>query len=196
MKDFRGAMLLLAVLAALAVAVFALEGRGPSSAATPTPQGPSVFALREDDVVGVRIRDGQRVAAFARDGDKWIVAAPTTGPADEWRMASFITKVTKLQADRALTEPEDPKALGLDQPTMEIVVALASGEERLEIGAQNPRGTGHYARKAGSDQVYLIAASFVNDARSLASQPYPPTPAASPAATPAAPASPSPTPSS
>jgi hypothetical protein len=183
MREYRGTLLLLGVLVVLGAAVYFLEIRGPGEAATAVDERPVVYALQPEDVARLAVRDGSTSVAFARDAaGTWQVSSPTAGPADTWQVESVVSGFATLHADRLVAEQvDDPAAYGLDNPAVEVTVSLSTGgEERLLIGAQNPRGTGFYARKATGEAVYLVSPSFASNARQLAAKPFPPTPAAAP----------------
>jgi hypothetical protein len=183
MKEYRGTLLLLGALLALGAVVYLLEGRGPGETTPAADERPVVYNLNAGDVVGLTVRDGTTTTSLARDATgTWQVSAPTAGPADPWQAESLVSNLATLHADRLVAERvDDPAAYGLDRPTVEVATTLASGgEERLLIGAQNPRGTGFYARKANGEALYLVSSSFVSNARQLAAKPFPPTPVATP----------------
>ncbi|MHB1006209.1 MAG: DUF4340 domain-containing protein [Chloroflexota bacterium] len=186
MRTYRGTLVLLLVLIGLGVFVYTYEFRGQGGEVKAKEQEAVVFALKESDIQTVQVRDGDKSVALAKDeADKWRLTGPTAGDADEWKVTTILWRLAVLNADRLLAPKiDDPATYGLAKPSLELRLGLAGGAtEVLYLGTENPLGTGSYARKEGSDNLYLINAAIVTDLRKLVTEPpvATPVPTAGPA---------------
>ncbi len=188
LKEYRGTLILLLLLAVLGAFVYYYEARGSADAEGPEKEA-QIFTLNEGDIKTVNLRDGEKTVALALDdAGTWQVVGPPSQPADEWAVTTLLWRLANLSADRVVADTvEDPASFGLDKPQIELRLGLADGkEETLYVGNENPRGTGSYARKAGAETLYLINASLVSDLRKLSAQPAQATPTPQSALTPTA----------
>ena len=193
MRTYRGTLVLLLLLLALGGFVYAYEFQGPGGEVKAQAQEAVVFALNESDITTIQVRDGDKSVALAKgDADTWRLTSPTEIDADAWTVTTILWRLAALNADRLLAPKiDDPAAYGLDKPSLELRMGLAGGStEVLYLGSENPLGTGSYARKEGSDNLYLINAALVTDLRKLATEPpvATPEPTVSPDGTGATPA--------
>ncbi len=185
LKEYRGTLVLLALLAALGAFVYFYEARGSADAEGKDKEA-QIFTLKEADIKTIYLRDGAKTATLTLDeAGTWQVAGPPRQPADEWAVTTLLWRLANLSADRIVADTvEDPASFGLDKPQLELRLGLADGgEETLYIGNENPRGTGSYARKEGAETLYLVNASLVSDLRKLSAQPAQATPTAGPSPT-------------
>jgi hypothetical protein len=148
MRNARVAVLWI-VAVALGVLNLAEQRRAVAPVARPEPRAARLLDVREADVTGVRLVDGDRALRLGRRGDGWTVVEPrgATVPGDLVRafLDSLFTAVV-LDADAAVAAT--PDAAGLDA-RRRIEIDLADGDRRvLLIGGQTPTGTAIYVRDA------------------------------------------------
>lgn len=120
---------------------------------------------------------------------EWRMVEPVAWKADSMRVSSMLGILSNLTAERVLAgdsagsgepgsggqrdgsaQPEggaaggeyDEAAYGLDNPQAVVTVSTGQGETRLEIGERTPIGTTYYARIAGDNRLFTIAAYQVD----------------------------------
>ncbi|MHB1414692.1 MAG: DUF4340 domain-containing protein [Chloroflexota bacterium] len=181
MGRYRGTLILLGILVALGAFVYIFELGAAGGTADQGPE-PVIFALSEQDIVHVTWRDGDKTTDFEKDdAGKWWIVGPKKAPADEWSSDTLLWRLSILKADRLVVDKaDDLSQYGLAQPAMELILGMKDGhEESLLLGDQNPLGTGYYAQKPGSQELYLINISVITDIRGFA-RPATPTPSPTP----------------
>ncbi len=111
--------------------------------------------------------EGRVRCHFVRDGDRWRLACPATGPGPVTGVAkSAETKrlVNSLTGLRRLNRyaPDDParpnaKQTGLDKPQFTVAFTDESGVTRkLQIGKAKPRARQTYVQIDGDEAIYLV----------------------------------------
>jgi hypothetical protein len=173
-EQYRGTLLLLAVLLALGGFVYFNEQRSGATNGNHGNQGALVFSFEQEDIRSLGIKDGDKTVDLVKDGSGiWRIANQGDIEADEWKVASVLWRVAQLHADRTVADRvEAPADYGLNEPSMAVTIGPTGGQaETLHIGNQNSRQTGYYAVKASGGPLYLINASLIHDLRRLTSEP-------------------------
>lgn len=182
----RTTLLLLGAFLALLAYVYLGELRRPApSPATATP-APLLLSFPADQVVAITVRGAGKETRLSRPaGGEWQLEAPAPGPADTARVGQLLNRLANLSPTRTLAEPGPLEEYGLDQPALEVTLALAGGSTQvLAIGAENPQQTAYYARVQGQEGVHLISSLIGQSIREmLDTPPLPPTPTPAPTAT-------------
>ena len=152
----RGTVVLVAILAALAAYLWAVELKSlPRS----LPQPPALLAVPPAEVARLELEgQGQRLTARRIDS-RW---ADVAGRA--WRtgvVSDVLEAVATLRPIMVIdADPAHESDYGLGADATRLQLAAAGGESllSLEIGDRNPAWTGLYARLAGHREVVLIGA--------------------------------------
>ncbi|HHX43753.1 MAG TPA: DUF4340 domain-containing protein [Chloroflexi bacterium] len=183
---FRGTLVLLAILIALAAYVLLVERNAPSAAvdgATPAPTTlPPLLRFAPADARLVRIEslfDGRYTEFVYRDDGLWHISAPVEGEADQGKVVLLLEDLADLTPRRALTETVASLSdYGLDPPAMRVVVELEDGSSpAVLLGTRNVGGSGFYAQAEGEPTVYVISLALgTNVERYLDEPPVRPTP--------------------
>src|SRR5205823_654359 len=87
---------------------------------------------------------------------------PKPLPADQDAVASMVTSLSSLNADKVIEDKaDDLKPYGLADPTLTVQVKRKDGKtDQVLIGDDTPTGSGAYAKLANDPRVFTIA-SFV-----------------------------------
>jgi len=99
---------------------------------------------------------------------RWVLSAPAQGAADEPGVAHILRSFRDMRAERFVAPDERMRAaLGLAQPAaVTVVYSLADGrtnEQTLLVGSPAAASEGgHYARVAGSDEIFVLPAHIVD----------------------------------
>lgn len=183
-----GALVLLAIFAALGAFVYFTEVRPAQeqAAAGPTPSPRDVFTLKDVQIDRMVLSGpGQRWAA-EKTGDDWQMVEPAPGPADGREINSGFLSLESLRAFRLVAE-DDPELakFGLADPVVSVEVRTTSGEiYGLSFGSENVDKQYRFAKRHDRPAIYLIHNdTYRRFERLLQLPPYQPTPTpASPAA--------------
>ncbi|HEU4753563.1 MAG TPA: DUF4340 domain-containing protein, partial [Armatimonadota bacterium] len=127
--------------------------------------------LTSADVTSAEVkRPGGGFMLVRRDG-KWAFEAPAryranTETVDNW-LKSLLENGSISQEIKPENKKEAPASYGLDKPEIQLILSGRGGQTRaLQIG--KPFGelkSVYYAREAGSDRMFLVNASQVDDLR-------------------------------
>lgn len=160
MVSWKGGLLLVVVLAALAFIAFQTRPR----------PAPEVAALFPCDVVNaldllVTGRDGKQVeVSRPTDRDSWVVVKPVSAPADQDSARSLVQDLHSIVPSNAIEHPDPPTAYGLDSPRVTVTCRVTSGASyTLTVGKENFDSSGYYAAKAGDGRVYVISSVPIDD---------------------------------
>ncbi len=187
----------LAVLVVLAALVFGLERLDPGQSQA---QGASkdeqltIFQFDDDQVTAFTGRLGDRTVRLEKvDESAWRIAE-TGEPANRFQLTSVLVSMSQMRGTKRAESAPNLAEFGLAEPRLEATVELENGETHtLQIGDRSPIGTNVYAKKPGSDEVFVIGSTFAQNVERLINEPKePPTPTPRPTGTPTP--EPSPTP--
>lgn len=197
---------MVAVLAALAAAVYFLDTRGGSTSAAPTPtprpdqENLQVFQFDDQAVNRVEVTSGDQTVTLEKDGESGWKLQPGGEPADQSRVSSIVLRLANLRATRRVPDAGDLNAFGLATPALTVVLGEQAATHTLQLGSKTPIETGVYAKKPEDASVFIISSALFNDLDRLVKEPpkaqLTPTPGPSPTAAPSPTPSPSPTPDS
>lgn len=93
--------------------------------------------------------------------DGWRITSPLPWKVDPIAMSSLLTQLEDLRADEKFDKPEEAATYGLDPPQLVVKVTTNQETYALEFGETAPVGWGCYARLAGKDTVFTLAADKV-----------------------------------
>jgi hypothetical protein len=137
----------------------------------------TLLDLNPSQVASLTItRDDQKIAlAPASSGapNQWRMREPVEAPADNEAVTKALLALTKLRAERLISDgPANPALYGLDRPTLTVswtttptprgTQGTAEPEERtLRIGARLPNSESSYATLSGDPLVFSLPEAVV-----------------------------------
>lgn len=176
---FKSSTLILLVLAlGMGGAVYFWERQGTRSQLGEPAAAQSIFGFKEDQVQALTIKTQQQTLSFIRAGEpqekgnqnKWLMKAPTQGPASEASVAYLLNLLVTAKSDRTLTAlSSQRREFGLDQPLAIVEVKLNNQEtHQLALGGPDFNHSVLYAQadppaKTAQDlKVVLVPTAFEN----------------------------------
>lgn len=170
MTSWKGAVLLLAVVAGLGI--YAYNTRPHPS------EGPRIQSLipcSAPDTLGITIEGGGKLVEFARGTalDSWQVVRPIQAEVDPVAMDILVSSVHSVEAQNTLRSPDPGILSGLAKPRETVTCRVKAGSSyTLSIGGESFDGAGYYAQRGGDSAVYVISSVQVDAFdRNLASPP-------------------------
>ena len=150
-------LIALAVLVILGGLVFYTEENPPASGDDKTP----IVDLAQDSIQKVTVtRPGKDPIVVERgEDDKWNFAAPSTVPADQSSVNSWISSLASMKSDRVVEENIINWApFGLTgQGTVQVEAEVEQGKTyRVIFGGQTPAGANIYARLDGDPRLFTV----------------------------------------
>jgi hypothetical protein len=157
----KGLLIAVVLLAGLGGAVWWSNKREASATDKKgTDTSTKILTIPEDQFQEIQIKKvtGETVA-LTRENGKWRMTSPSPLPADQDAVASMVTSLSALNADRIVEEkPDDLKAFGLADPTLDVKIKRKDGKtDELLVGDDLPTGSGSYAKKVDDPRVFAIA---------------------------------------
>lgn len=162
MLKISGLLTAAGLLAILGGTIWYLQKHPKAPDTPPAAATPKIFAVAEDQIVGIRIaKSGADAVALRNENGKWLLAEPGQYAADADAVKSITGSLSAFNADRLIDEkPADLSVFGLATPTEEIDVTLKNGVvNKILLGADTPSGGDTYAKLDGKPAVYTIFAS-------------------------------------
>lgn len=131
----------------------------------------SLFDPAPGDVRSIEIvqaSTGQAIKIEKGDDDKWRLAAPISGPAEQYVVTGDVTKITGLQYVKAFPSGDADRPgddlTSLKTPQRIVKLADKSGKTYvLKIGARQALSTNTYVQKEGDETVYLVSSDLNAD---------------------------------
>lgn len=151
---WRSLGLLVLVLAALAVAYYAMETKGTLSG----PDANRLFQAEEKDVEKISITRGEELLVLKREGDGWRLIEPVQTTADGSEVASLLRILLEAREERRIEEaPRSLADYGLERPSIHLSMTLKGGKTlpALLLGDVNPNGRSVYVKRPDQPAVFL-----------------------------------------
>jgi hypothetical protein len=172
--SWKGGIVLLGVLAALAVYLVA------SSRPRPAPQPPPLIPCGVLNTVYLRIEGGGRTLELQRRTvtSDWEVLQPDVAPGDPGSIDFLVNDLNSLEVLNTISTPRTESQYGLDVPGFAVTCRVGTGRSyNRTVGKQSFDGSGYYAQKGGDHRVYVISSVEVDGFdRALSKAPVKPTP--------------------
>jgi hypothetical protein len=157
-------LLIAAVVLAALTGVLYWSNRHPPSANTAKASldtSPKILSLKQEDIsrIAIRKKGGEELDLAKGDAGKWQIAAPKLLGADQEAVASLLSSVSSLNADRVVEDKaSDLRQYGLAQPSLELDLTSKDGKsQKLFVGDDTPTGSAVFARLEGDPRVFTIA---------------------------------------
>jgi hypothetical protein len=161
---FRGLLVAVLLLAALAVGVyFSNKDKAAEAAKPPTDAPPKILALTDSEITKVALKKkGADETLLEKANGKWQLTAPKPYTADQDASNQLVTSAANITSDRVVEDKvSNPSSYGLDAPALEVDITGKGGKvSKLKIGDDTPTNSGAYAMLDGDPRVFTIA-SFV-----------------------------------
>jgi hypothetical protein len=157
--NFRGLIIAVVVLATLGGVLYWSQHHTPAAetAALPASTAPVILKVNPADVTQLLIKQKEPVTLQKTDG-KWQITEPKLYPADQEAVASVLSTLSGLNADRVVEEKSsDRKQYGLDPAQAELDISGKDGTRQLLLGDDTPAGGDLYAALATDPRVFTIA---------------------------------------
>ena len=152
---WRSLGLLVLVLAALAVAYYALEtNKGTLSGSDAN----RLFQAEEKDVEKISITRGEELIVLKREGDGWRLVEPVQATADGSEVTLLLHTLLETREERRIEEaPRSLADYGLERPSLHLGVTLKGGHTLpvILLGDLNPNGRSVYAKRSDQPAVFL-----------------------------------------
>lgn len=156
MKKYKSMILLLAVLVVFA-GVYAVLRNLPEE----SEEAPSYVAYILD-AASLTYTDGKTEMKFEKTDDTWVYSADTSVVLDQSKVTSMAEALGQIEAVRSLENPDALADYGLEDPAYTITVTDGNGSKTvITIGSQT--GEEYYAKKEGSDTVFTIASTVIDE---------------------------------
>ena len=156
----KGLLIAVVLLAVLAGGIWYSNRVEAKKAAKGTDTSTKILTIPDDQFQEIQIKKlTGEVERLTREGGKWRLAEPKPLPADQDAVASMVTSLSSLNADKVIEEKaDDLKPYGLTDPTLTVHVKRKDGKtDELLIGNDTPTGSGAYAKLANDPRVFTIA---------------------------------------
>jgi uncharacterized protein DUF4340 len=158
--NFRGLIVAVVVLAMLGGVLYWSQHRKPAeeNAVASTSTAPVVLKVNPGDVTELILKQKEPVTLTKTDG-KWQITEPKPYPADQVAVASVLSTLSGLNADRLVDEKAtDRKQYGLEPAQVELDIrGKNGGSQRLLLGDDTVAGGDVYAALAGDPRVFTVA---------------------------------------
>jgi hypothetical protein len=158
---FRGLLVAVVLLAALAGGLYYSNKQKAAEAAKPPADAPpKIISLSEAEVTKLVLkRRGAADTVVERPSGKWQITAPMPYTADQDAVNQLVTASSNITSDRVV---EDKAAklspYGLESPNVEVDITSKGGKiSKLKIGDDTPTNSGSYAMLEGDPRVFTVA---------------------------------------
>src|SRR3954453_7835226 len=156
----KGPLIAVVLLAVLAGGIWYSNRVEAKKAAKGTDTSTKILTIPDDQFQEIQIKKltGES-EGLTREGAKGRLVEPKPLPAGHDAVASMVTSLSSLNADKVIEEKaDDLKPYGLADPTLTVQVKRKDGKtDEVLIGNDTPTGSGAYAKLAKDPRVFTIA---------------------------------------
>jgi Domain of unknown function (DUF4340) len=157
----RGLTIAVVVLAALTGVLYWSEHRKApeENAAVPASSAPVIFKIDPSNVTQLVIKQKQSdPVTLEKAGETWQITAPKPYPADQNAVATLISTLSALNADRLVADKGgNSPQYGLQAPAVELDITDKGHTTQLLLGDDTPAGSDAYAALAADPRVFTVA---------------------------------------
>ncbi|HUP04727.1 MAG TPA: DUF4340 domain-containing protein [Bryobacteraceae bacterium] len=118
-----------------------------------------ILSIPDDQFQDIQIKNlvGQTLD-LAKQNGKWAITAPQAYPADQDGVASIVSTLSALNADKTVVDKDaDLHAYGLDIPTLDVTVTRKDGKkDEVLIGNATLDNSGYYAKLPSDPRVFTV----------------------------------------
>jgi hypothetical protein len=154
---FRGLIIAVIVLAALAGVLYWSQHRKPPAESAAVPPSATIAFLKVEPSAVTQLvikQEGSDRVTLNETEGKWQITEPKPYRADQEAVFGVLSALSALSADRVVEEKAaDRKQYGLEEPAAELDV----GTRQLMLGDDTPAGGNVYAAVAGDPRVFTVS---------------------------------------
>lgn len=118
-----------------------------------------LMPVKEEEITAIAMRTKDQEIRLVRQDKVWRLEKPLQAKADQETVRSQVNLLTTLERDRDLGELSDPKAYGLDQPSLVVEVTAKGQTHRLKVGQATPGQLGYYVQRNDEPRLYTLGAT-------------------------------------
>jgi len=172
MINWKGAVVLLLLVAGLGVYLFQTRSQPPPAGAS----GKTFLACRADETTELTMTaTGTRALEMKRPTklSNWTIVAPRPGPARDGDVDALLSGLHLLTPADTIVSPAPGADYGFDAPYLTVACREGSGvSSNLSVGKQSFDGSSRYARLAGDPKVYVLSGAEVDRLDQFLDQPH------------------------
>ena len=163
MKNKKAVPILIAVLAVLLVVYFGLQSWNKKQEEEEE-SGESILVteLDADTITAVSYNVGNGELAFEKQDDTWYYAEDKDFPLDQSYLQNIVDGMCAITADRKLEDGDALADYGLEEPAYTVQLTDSEGNT-TQIGFGDLTGDNYYVNVNGSDQVYTVVSTALDD---------------------------------
>lgn len=163
MKNKKAVPILIAVLAVLLVVYFGLQSWNKKQEEEEE-SGESILVteLDADTITAVSYNVGNGELAFEKQDGTWYYAEDKDFPLDQSYLQNIVDGMCAINADRKLEDGDALADYGLEEPAYTVQLTDSEGNT-TQIGFGDLTGDNYYVNVNGSDQVYTVASTALDD---------------------------------
>src|SRR5664279_2579873 len=158
----KGLLIAVVLLAVLGGLTWWSNKSQADKAKTPTDTATKLLTIPDDQFQEIKIKKvTDEVLDLKRENGKWRMVAPVAMAADQDAVASMVSTLANLNADKVVEEKAgDLKPYGLDTPTLDVQIMRKDGKtDHLLLGDDTLNGSGAYAKLADNAKVVTVAST-------------------------------------
>jgi len=164
--NFKTTLVLIALLAVAAIALFVTNRKGDTDTAADTTttagEGKKLIDVTTDKVTKVTVAPsiGEKFT-LEKSGTDWRVTEPVSAPAETFAVDSLVRAVTDARSRGAIEGADATSgATGLDNPTYRVDLVADGKTHTINVGAKSAVGGNVYVSLAEGKEAYLVPVSL------------------------------------
>ncbi len=156
-------VILLALAAALAGAVYYYEFKRPPTPEKAADESQPAFKMPAEDITAIAIDRGGSKILLEKHGNDWVISQPVETQADRSVIEGIATNLAGARISRTLpAAPDRMQAFGLEQPAVQIDFKGKDGKQHtLALGEKDFSGQSVYGIVDGAKDVSLLPGSLL-----------------------------------
>ncbi|MBI4320441.1 MAG: DUF4340 domain-containing protein [Chloroflexi bacterium] len=169
--SFKLTLALLAILAVVGVAVYAMEIKPQKPPEVPRNM---ILLLPPEAVQSIQVSYQGKVTEVKKQAEtQWKLTQPQEGEADSARVDGLTYRLAPLSASRVLTGSiTSLSPYGLKEPPLRVTLGIIGDETAtLLVGDTTPDGRGYYLKRGDVDTVYVVPTALISDVIKLVTDP-------------------------
>jgi len=155
----KGLLIAVVLLAVLGGLTWWSNKSQASKSKAPADTSTKLLTIPDDQFQEIKIKKvTDELLDLKRENGKWQMIAPKPLPADQDAVASMVSTLANLNADKVVEDKAaDFKPYGLDMPTLDVQIVRKDGKiDHLLIGDDTLNGSGAYAKLANDAKVVTV----------------------------------------
>lgn len=118
-----------------------------------------LMPVKEEEIISIAMRKKDQEIRLVRQDKVWRLEKPLKARADQETVRSQVNLLATLERDRDLGELSDPKAYGLEQPSLVVEVTAKGQTHRLKVGQATPGQLGYYVQRDDEPRLFTLGAA-------------------------------------